>query len=80
MLKTRAIRKLQKTNLKTNGARLELGAEIRTNENNQESKNNQEIKIQATNIQEEKFDQQRKHLFLPREGEYSGTITGRHDC
>ena len=45
-------------------------------ENNQVSKNNQEIKIQATNIQEEKFDQQRKHLFLPREGEYSGLLLG----
>ena len=32
-------------------------------ENNQESKNNQEIKIQATNIQEEKFDQQGKRFF-----------------
>ena len=39
-------------------------------EYNKESNNNQEIKIQATNIQEEKFDQQQKHLFLPREGEY----------
>ena len=29
--KRRAIRKLQKTNLKMNGARLKLGAEIRTN-------------------------------------------------
>ena len=45
-------------------------------ENNQESKKNQEIKIQATNIQEEKFDQQRQHLLLPREGEYSGLILG----
>ena len=39
-------------------------------EYNKESNNNQKIKIQATNIQEEKFDQQQKHLFLPREGEY----------
>ena len=31
-LKTRAIGKLQKTNLKLNGASLKLGAEIRTNE------------------------------------------------
>ena len=45
-------------------------------ETNQESKNNQEIKIQATNIQEEKFDEQRKHLLLPREGEYSGLLLG----
>ena len=43
-------------------------------EYNKESKNNEEIKIQATNIQEEKFDQQRKHLFLLREGEYSGLL------
>ena len=50
--------------------------QIKRSENNQESKNNQEIKIQATNIQEEKFDQQRKHLFLPREGEYSGLLLG----
>ena len=39
-------------------------------EYNKESNNNQEIKIQATNIQKEKFDQQQKLLFLPREGEY----------
>ena len=32
ILKTRAFQKLQKTNLKMNGARLKLGAEIRTNE------------------------------------------------
>ena len=32
ILKTRAIRKLQKTNLKMNGAGLKFGAEIRTNE------------------------------------------------
>ena len=45
-------------------------------EYNKESKNNQENKIQATNIQEEKFDQQRKHLFLPREGKYPGLLLG----
>ena len=50
--------------------------ETRSRNQNKRSENNQEIKIQATNIQEEKIDQQRKHLFLPREGEYSGLLLG----
>ena len=50
--------------------------ETRSRNEKKRSENNQEIKIEATNIQEEKFDQQRKHLFLPREGEYSGLLLG----
>ena len=69
---------MQTTNLKLNGAKLKLGAEIRTNEAKitKKARITKKSKYKQPIFKKKKFDQQRKHLFLPREREYSGLLLG----